>query len=157
MKKIWEKIRPLINRETVSYLVFGVLTTVINIVVSALCYRFLPISQPEALNATSQVIAWIVAVLFAFVTNKLYVFQSRSTAWKLLLWEFFSFIAARLLTLGIDVGGMILLVDKLQVNYLVSKVLTNGVVIILNYIFSKLFIFKKKEENGGKDAENGRE
>ena len=157
MKKIWDKIRPLINRETISYLVFGVLTTVINIVVSTLCYRFLPISQPETLNATSQVIAWIVAVLFAFVTNKLYVFQSKSMAWKLLLWEFFSFIAARLLTLGIDVGGMILLVDKLQVDYLISKVLTNVLVIILNYIFSKLFIFKKKEEKGEKETGNGRE
>ena len=79
------------------YAVFGVLTTVINIASYALCYKYLGIP-----NVPSNIIAWVLAVLFAFITNKLYVFDSKNMAMSTLIPELIKFTAARLATGGID-------------------------------------------------------
>lgn len=158
--KMPERLKPFINRETVSYLIFGVLTTLLDLIVFELSYHLLPISHPDTLTLVSNTVAWVAAVLFAFVTNKLYVFRSKSFAWRLFLWEFLTFVAARVITWGISSIGMILLVDRWYVNELLSKILVNVIVIILNYVFSKLFVFRRKgkgkeaeEENEGKKSE----
>lgn len=121
-------------RELLMYLVFGVLTTLVNIVSFFLCRSF-------SINLyVSNGIAWFLSVLFAFFTNKFIVFESKS---KVNFKEMTLFYGSRILSLLFDMGIMYLLLQVLSVNELVSKIVTNVVVIILNYIFSKLFIFKK--------------
>ena len=136
MKALLKKYRGLIL-----YAVFGALTTVINIAVYALCYRALRLP-----NVPSNVIAWILAVLFAFVTNKLYVFESKSLDRGTVLRELVSFVSARLATGLLDLAVMFVGVDVLHGPDLVFKVGSNVIVIILNYVLSKLVVFRKKTE-----------
>ena len=117
------------------YIFFGGLTTLINIVVYSLCYYFYHID-----NVPSNIIAWILAVVFAFVTNKIYVFESKS---KSILYELCTFFACRAGTGLLDLGIMYLSVDILAWNELLMKILSNVIVIVLNYVFSKVIIFKK--------------
>lgn len=119
--------------EVLSYLFFGGCTTLINII-SFWLLRLIKMGV-----YTSNIIAWIVSVLFAFITNKLFVFESKGNAFK----EGISFFGFRLLSLIFDMGIMYLFIDILNLNDLLSKVITNIFVIIINYIFSKVFIFKK--------------
>ena len=135
------KIRELIvkYKELISYGIFGVLTTVINIAVYTVCYNLLGIS-----NVVSNVIAWILSVLFAYVTNKIWVFESKSTEWKVLIYEMGTFFGCRLANGLLDLAIMYVTVDKLALNSTLMKCVSNVIVIIANYIFSKLVIFKKK-------------
>lgn len=137
LMEIWKK---LVNPETVSYLVFGVLTTVINIAAFGLLYDMLAWPLVAA-----NVLAWLLSVIFAFLTNKLFVFRSKSFAPRIFLRELVSFFAARLLSLGVDTAGMWILVDLLLVNSWIAKIAMNVVVIIMNYVLSKLIIFKKEK------------
>ena len=129
-----------VNEETVSYLVFGALTTVVNILAFwALC---------DALHMNemvANVIAWVVSVLFAYVTNRLFVFESTASGARAMVREMALFFAARALSLGIDEGGMLLLRVVLQWDKMVAKVLVNVLVIIFNYFASKLLIFRSEE------------
>ena len=134
MKALLEKYRGLIL-----YAVFGALTTAINIAAYALCYRVLKLP-----NVPSNVVAWVLAVLFAFVTNKLYVFESKSLERGTVLRELLSFVGARLATGLLDLAVMFVGVDLLHGPDLVFKVASNIVVILLNYVFSKLIVFRKK-------------
>jgi len=118
------------------YIFFGGLTTLVNIVVYFLCYDVAHLS-----NVFSTIIAWLLSVVFAFVTNKIYVFESRS---KSILYELSTFFACRLGTGILDLGIMYITVDILIWNALLMKILSNILVIILNYVFSKIIIFKKQ-------------
>lgn len=119
--------------EVLSYLFFGGCTTLVNIL-SFWVLRLLNIDV-----YISNIIAWIVSVLFAFITNKLFVFESKGSTLK----EGISFFIFRLLSLLFDMGIMYLLIDVLNTNDILSKVISNVFVIIINYVFSKIFIFKK--------------
>ena len=130
------------HQEGMRYLIFGALSTVVNIVSYALLYYIFHIS-----NAVSNILAWVIAATFAYITNKLYVFNSKVNNKKELLKEIVYFYGCRLLTLAIDEGIMIFAVDKLKWNGLLMKVIANIIVIILNFIFSKILIFKKQEKN----------
>lgn len=121
------------------YGIFGVLTTVINIITYALCYKVLHIP-----NVPSVIIAWIIAVLFAFITNKLYVFDSKSMAKETVISELVKFTGARLATLGVEILIMYIGVDIMHGPDVILKVVSNIVVIILNYVLSKLIVFTKK-------------
>lgn len=136
MELIQTLIAKFVNYETISYLVVGVLTTVISIAVFALCYRKCKMS-----TILSNVISWVVAVSFAYVANKIFVFQSPSWELAVVTKEIVGFVSARLLTLGFDVAFVYITVDKLHWNDLISKFASNVVVMIVNYIASKLFIF----------------
>ena len=128
------------NKEIIKYLIFGILTTLVNI----LCFYIL-----DKLNIDiyiNNTISWIVSVIFAFITNKLYVFESKSLDIKTIFKEGTSFLGARIFSYFVDMGTIYLLFDGLKINKLISKVVSNIIVIIINYIFSK-FIFKKKEGN----------
>ena len=125
--------------EVMRYLVFGVLTTAINIIVYSICFYGLKIE-----NLVSNIIAWILSVVFAYITNRKYVFDSKANTFKAICIEVFSFFASRLITLGVDEGIMFVTVDKWQWNGLLMKIVSNIIVIILNYIFSKIIIFRKK-------------
>ncbi|NLN81289.1 MAG: GtrA family protein [Clostridiales bacterium] len=128
----------LLNRETISYVFFGFLTTVVNIVAYGLCYNNIGLH-----NLISNAVAWVAAVLFAFIVNKLYVFQSHTETAAQALREFGLFIAARLLSFGVDELMMWIMVDVSRINGGVSKIAVNIVVLIMNYIFSKRIIFKQ--------------
>lgn len=136
LKKLW---RFLTSPEMILYLVFGVLTTVINICVFEVCYSVL--GWPwQAANA----LAWILAVVFAFFTNKVWVFRSRSFQARVFWRELLGFLAARLLSLGVDYACLWLLIDILLWNGLLAKITDNVIVVAINYLLSKLVIFRKK-------------
>jgi len=126
-------------KEIIMYLVFGILTTLVNIVSYYLLTRFGNMEE-----YTSNIIAWILSVLFAFITNKLFVFESKDKSFNVILKESLSFFSFRLISLGIDMAAMYVMISLLRFNDILAKIIANIIVIILNYIFSKLFIFKKK-------------
>lgn len=146
--------KKIISREMFDYLFFGVLTTVVNLGVMALCEKRFGTGIPLISNA----IAWIVAVIFAFVTNKFFVFHSKSMDVKTLSKEFFPFAGARLFSLGIEELGLWIaqfffradekvfeVLSREISGTMVAKIFLSVIVVILNYIFSKLFIFKDKK------------
>ena len=122
-------------REVLMYLLFGGLTTLVNIL------SFFILRKLSVGVYVSNLIAWVVAVLFAFITNKLFVFESKdkSKIGK----ELISFFGFRILSLGVDMGAMYLLLQVINTGEVFAKIIANVIVIILNYIFSKLFVFKK--------------
>lgn len=129
------------HQEGMRYLIFGALSTVVNIVSYTVLYYLFHIS-----NAISNILAWVIAATFAYITNKLYVFNSKVNTKIELLKEILYFYGCRLLTLAIDEGIMIGTVDKLGWNALLMKIIANIIVIILNFIFSKILIFKKQDK-----------
>lgn len=126
-------------KSLISYGIFGVLTTIVNLVVYNLCYYQLGIS-----NTLSNVVAWILAVAFAYFTNKLWVFESKSWSLEVLKREVPAFVSCRLATGIMDIVIMFICVDLLGWHAMLMKIISNVLVIILNYIFSKLVIFKNK-------------
>ena len=134
LKLLWSK-----YKDIISYLFFGVVTTVVNVVVYSLCYDIAKCS-----NLFSTIIAWIIAVAVAFITNKLFVFESKSWDVKIAFKEAGDFVICRVGTGIIEVGMMYILVDVLEFDGTIMKIITNAVVIILNYIASKFVIFKEK-------------
>lgn len=144
MKKIIELIKKIIDffinlmgREVFMYLLFGGLTTVINIIVYY-SGALLGLS-----TAIANFIANVVSILFAYVTNKRFVFESKAITNKEKWAEFVKFVSARMATFVMDMVLMIVLVDLLHFNNLICKILVNILVIVLNYVFSKIFVFKK--------------
>ena len=125
-------------KEVISYLFFGGCTTLINII----SYMLFRAANIDMLLSNS--LAWVVSVLFAFITNKLFVFESRNVGFKKTMVECIYFFICRLLSLVFDLGFMYLLVDIFSCNELLSKIISNIIVIIINYVLSKLLIFKKK-------------
>ncbi|MBR1483379.1 MAG: GtrA family protein [Ruminococcus sp.] len=149
-----EKIKKLIHDhwEVISYLIFGVLTTVVSWISYMLFMMlFMGMGMNDELNIViSNVISWIFAVAFAFITNKLWVFRSKSFDAKTFWYELLTFVSARLVTLLIETGilfaaGLIFGADNAVVN-IIMKVITSIIVVVLNYIFSKLIIFRKKND-----------
>lgn len=128
-------------KSVILYLIFGVLTTIINILTYALLTKIFNINY-----LISNVIAWLFAVIFAYITNKLYVFESKSFEKRVLIKEIISFLLARLFSLGFDMLFMYITVGIFSFNDMFMKILSNIVVVILNYVFSKFIIFKKKEK-----------
>jgi len=126
-------------KELILYGIFGVLTTIVNILVYYICANILTIHY-----LISTVIAWLISVLFAYTTNRKFVFESKN---KNIIKEIISFFSFRILSGFIDVAIMYAFVDIFKWNDLIVKILANVIVIILNYIFSKLFIFKKESSN----------
>lgn len=130
--RIYKKFKPL-----VAYGFFGVLTTVINIASYWMTYDVLAWS-----NVPSNIVAWVLSVAFAFVTNKLWVFESKELSRDVVLSELWRFVAARLGTGLVDLAVMWLGVDVLGGPAVPLKVAANVVVIILNFVLSKLIVFR---------------
>ncbi|MBR7091670.1 MAG: GtrA family protein [Clostridia bacterium] len=149
----WRRFPQWLNRETVTYVVFGALTTLINVVLANLSYQaFLTVMSPVAANLASNVLAWTGAVIFAFFVNRIFVFRSH-TRGRQALRECGLFMAARLFSFAIDAAGMVLLVDGIGCPYGFAKIAMNIIVLILNYIFSKKVIFRPPSQNGRRDLE----
>ena len=129
------------NKFIILYLIFGVLTTIINIICYISLYYGLKFS-----NVLSTIIAWIFAVAFAFFTNKIYVFCSKSFKFTIFFYELLTFFSSRIITGILDIIIMWLSVDYFGWNATLWKLASNIIIIILNYIFSKNFIFIHKTE-----------
>lgn len=127
------------HKETILYLFFGAFTTLVNIV-SYLFFTRVILFNFMVANA----LAWVLAVLFAYVTNKFFVFESKRIEIEFLFKEFLSFVSFRLLSGVVEMLIMYVMIDLLFVNDIIVKVFTNIVVIVLNYLFSKMIIFKEK-------------
>ncbi|MBR3864406.1 MAG: GtrA family protein [Clostridia bacterium] len=130
-------------REQISYLFFGGLTTLVSIGSFSLFYYLILNGN----NLVSNLISETIAITFAYVTNKLFVFNSKTNTAKSFLMELISFFALRIVSSFVNIGAMYLLVDILHGTAWLWKIIVNVVIIILNYIFSKLFVFKKGENN----------
>ncbi len=142
-------------REIILYAIFGVITTVANFLVFLVASKLLG----EEWFLLNNALAWIAGVLVAFVTNKLYVFNSKTWSPKIALKEFFEFVVARLLSFGFEELGMWFFISVLQLGdkslsiftltisgQIIVKFFLSVVVVILNYFFSKFIIFKKKKK-----------
>ena len=128
-------------KETILYLVFGVFSTIVNIATYLFCTRQLNIDFLK-----SNAIAWIAAVLFAYITNKLFVFESKNINIAFLIKEFTTFVSCRILSGIIEMVLMYIMINIISINDVIVKITTNVVVVILNFIFSKLIIFKKNKQ-----------
>ena len=143
-------IKKLANKETVLYLIFGVLATVLNIV---LFYLFINIWKMS--TGLGNILDTIICILFQYFTNRIWVFESKNNG-KEAIKEFIQFILARGLTAIIDQIFVVVGVDFFVAKYVSYsqqgifsvgiKILSNIIVIVLNYIFSKLFVFNRKEQ-----------
>lgn len=137
IKKIWDKV---MNREVISYLIFGVLTTLVNWVVYAAMVKV----HIDYRIATAA--AWAVSVLFAFIVNKIFVFQSYNLRPAFVMKEITSFVACRAVSGVMEMVFMIVMVSWIHMDEYISKIAVSVIVVIVNYVFSKLFIFRKSEE-----------
>lgn len=136
--------KKLLNREVISYLIFGVLTTLVNFMV----YAGLQKTTPVPLFIINM-IAWFISVVFAYVTNKIFVFESRSWEISVVGKEMSLFFGARILSGVVELGGFPVLYGiglnqpLFGIDGFLAKVVISIFVIILNYVFSKLLIFRK--------------
>ncbi len=130
----------LFGLEMFMYLIFGGLTTLINIIVYYICTIF------NFSTAVSTTVAFIISVIFAYVTNRKWVFNSKASKPSEILSELWKFFSVRIFTYFADLILMILLVDKLYFNELVCKIAVNLLVIVLNYIASKVIVFRKRKK-----------
>ena len=125
--------------DIITYLFFGVLTTVVNYLVYLPVYNILGLSA-----AVSNGIAWVVAVAFAYLTNKPFVFKSHDWSAKTVVPELTKFVGCRVASGLMETLILLVTVDLLGWNGNVWKLLTSVLVVILNYVFSKLIVFRKK-------------
>ena len=135
MKKLKDLILRFYKNDVIRYIFFGGCTTLVNLV----CFFVLRQCSVE-LNIAN-VISIIVAIIFAYIVNSKYVFQDKCETLKDHIQPFCKFVSARLVTMVIEVGGVWLLVEKLGMNDMVGKFCTQFIVLALNYIFSKFFVF----------------
>lgn len=151
MRRILDQLKK--HREVLLYVVFGGLTTLVNFLVFMLCTAL----AGQKYYLWNNAIAWIVSVLFAYVTNKLFVFQSKSCATKVIAKELTGFVAARIFSFGVEELGMWLCVDiwaigdltlftRTITGQMIAKILLAVIVVILNYFFSKFLVFSRKEK-----------
>ncbi len=147
-----ELLKKIFNRETLLYIVFGAATTVVNYLVFYLAYRWL---FGSAHSVLANAIAFVAAVIFAFVVNKKYVFESKSWEAKVLRREIPSFLAGRIGSFLLEEAALFLVESVLRLGGVtlltvfgmtmdwvtVTKLLMSVVVVILNYVFCKFFVF----------------
>ena len=136
-----QKIRMLIRKhyDILAYLFFGVLTTVVNYIIYLPCYNLLHLSA-----AVSNAIAWVVAVAFAYLTNKPFVFRSYDWSAKTVVPELTKFVGTRIGSGALETAILFVTVDLEGMSGNLWKLLTSVLVVILNYIGSKFLVFRKK-------------
>ena len=138
MENIRTLIKKVCTKEIILYIVFGILTTLVNLISFYVLTHFFHLEEN-----LSNVIAIILAVLFAYFTNRKLVFNSTAITFKENLKEFYKFILGRLFTMALEIFGFYLLFNIMHVNELISKLFITVIVVILNFCISKLLAFKK--------------
>ncbi|MEE1251344.1 MAG: GtrA family protein [Lachnospiraceae bacterium] len=128
------------NKEVLLYLFFGVLSFIVSI--ASYAYFNIVLDMNELI---ANIFSWILAVIFAFVTNKIWVFRSKNASFLEFLREMFSFFTGRLATLGVEEVILLIFITGLSFNSMAVKVVAQIVVILLNYVISKLFVFKENK------------
>lgn len=137
--------KKLMTREVITYLIAGVLTTIVNLAVSYLLYDILKMNE----NLVT-IIAWVAAVAFAYVINNLWVFRDKYVNFKTESVKVGKFVAARLFTYVVEAVGVYVFITRMGCNFWVIKFILIVIVTILNYFFSKFLIFlnpKPDKEN----------
>ncbi len=129
-------------KEIINYIIFGGLTTVVNFIVYFASTKLLTIDE-----VISNIIAWFISVLFAYVTNRIFVFESKKGGFKNIVIEMVSFFLARVFS-GIccDIGTFAVMIKVFNINDTIAKIVTQIMVIVMNYLLSKLVIFRKNSE-----------
>lgn len=136
----WLKTQWKAYEEGLLYLIFGVLTTAVDFLI------YLMMTDVFLVNyLIGNVVAFLVAVLFAFVTNKLYVFKSHDFTGRKVLYEMGTFVGARLFSLGLNLAILYVFVDWVGMNDVVVKVMASVLVVLVNYIISKWLVFKDRK------------
>ena len=134
-------IKKLINKKTILYVIFGVLTTIVNLIAYYLFSNIININY-----LISNAIAWIISVVFAYITNKFFVFNNSDINKDVIIEEFIKFMNCRLISGLSEVVLLFLFVDLLLMNDIVGKLIIGILVATINFIFSKVFIFKGVDE-----------
>ncbi|WP_283679123.1 GtrA family protein [Lentilactobacillus sp. Marseille-Q4993] len=129
-------------REVISYLFWGVLTTAVNLGTFWLIHHFTSIGW-----LVNNTIAWFVSVLFAYITNKAYVFHSASTTRLDIIKEIFFFFTGRIGSLGVEYVILYVGITLLSGNEMLVKLIDNVVIVVINYFWSKWAVFKKSKGN----------
>ena len=127
--------RKMYESSVIRYVFFGGCTTLVNLV------SFFILRKLKVELNIANIISIILAILFAYVVNSRFVFHDRCETWRDHIRPFLKFISARLVTMVIEIGGVWLLVSVMGLNDMIGKFLTQFIVLILNYIFSKFFVF----------------
>ena len=131
-------------KEIINYLIFGVLTTIVSLVTYYICvYTILDPDNAVQLQIAN-VISWIISVAFAYITNRKFVFESKE---KNKIKEASKFVTSRIATLLMDMAIMYVGVTVLRFNDKIMKLISQVVVIVMNYILSKILVFKKEKNN----------
>ena len=155
MEKIKALFKKFVNKETVTYVIFGVLTTLVNLVV----FKGFDVLFKGKYYLFTNTIAWIAAVAFAYVTNKLFVFESKSWKFDVLKKEIPSFLGARIASYFVEQAGLwffveILSFDEKVFDFIIvklsgkitAKLIIGVIVVVINYVLSKFLIFTKKDK-----------
>ena len=146
VRELWEK-----YKETILYVVFGGLTTLLNLVTFYVLFQWLGVDKVPA-----NIAAWIVGVLFAFFTNKSFVFGSKDWSLKNFLWEFLTFMGARLFSLLFDTVFLLFFTEWVfRFDPMIIKIISNIFVIIINYVLSKLIVFRNTRKKTEEASEPG--
>lgn len=161
IKKLFEK-----YKELISYVFFGVLATVVNLV----SFKVFDAILGENLYLITNVVSWLITVIFAYFTNKLWVFESKSWKAEVVVKELIGFFGARIFSLVVEEAGLWLMIDLMKMSKIswdifsfnlngnmIAKIIMQVVVVILNYVFSKLVIFKHKNDGNKQNASNNAE
>lgn len=155
MDKIKALFKKLVNKETVTYVIFGVLTTLVNLLV----FKGFDVLFKGKYYLFTNTIAWIAAVAFAYVTNKLFVFESKSWKFDVIKKEIPSFLGARIASYFVEQAGLWIFVELFHFDEKVfdfilvklsgkitAKLIIGVIVVVINYVLSKFIIFSKKEK-----------
>jgi len=140
-EKMQNIIKKFLTKEVIMYVIFGVLTTLVNLIIS-----FALVDAFKIGGSIASAIGIVSSILFAYFTNRKWVFNTTAKGFAENLKEFWKFIAGRLVTMVIEQGGVMVLYDVLNMPFVPVKLSLTIIVIILNYIFSKFFAFKTNKE-----------
>ncbi len=151
LKLIKSLTRDLFSTEMLLYMFFGAGTAIIDYVSEIALYQTLPFKSHTAVVVAANCASFILSVTFAFITNKKYVFKSKTESRKALVAEVVKFFGTRFLSFIISLFGMVILVDSLGYSNALSKIGVSVFVVIFNYIFSKLIIFPNSRASDDKD------
>lgn len=144
---MWKKIKKIICSEAFMYLFIGGCTTLVNLVVFSVLTYGTSLGSSDLGITISNVVSIVLSILFAYVTNKLFVFHSKTNSFKELLYEMGKFIGARIATLVIEVGGVWLAVSVIGQDKMMGKLETQVLVVIGNYFISKFLVFTGNKED----------
>lgn len=141
------KLRGYLFSEGFRYIMVGGCTTLVNMVVFYVLCRYIGLNNSTLGITVANVISIICAIFFAYISNKIIVFSSKTSSMTELFCEFAKFVSARIITMVMEVGGVYLAVSLFRQNEIIGKIETQVVVLIVNFFVSKYLVFKGANTN----------